>query len=287
VSTEAVRWPLIGAWRTWQLAQGLALRTVDERCRLVHRMAVEVAADPVSVGYDELVEWMATHDGAHARAWGASTRSTYHSALRAWFTWLVRMGHRIDDPMVKVGSPRPPRRQPRPVPDQHLPRLLASRMHHRTRVMILLACYAGLRVHEIAKIRGEDFDLIGRELTVKGKGGVVRQIPLAAELGEVAGTMPRRGYWFASHRGQGPLRATSVSTIISHAMRRAGVPGTAHALRHWFGTTLVDDGADLRTAQELLRHASLATTQIYTKVSDRSRREAIDRLDVRRALRAA
>jgi integrase/recombinase XerD len=272
--------PLIGAWRTWQLAQGLALRTVDERCRLIRRMALEVPADPVTVGFDELVEWMAVHDG-----WSPSTRATYHSALRAWFTWLVRMGHRIDDPMVKVGSPRPPRRQPRPVPDQHLPRLLASRMHTRSRVMILLACYAGLRVHEIAKIRGEDVDLIGGELTVKGKGGVVRQIPLAAELGRVAATMPRRGYWFASHTGSGPIRPTSVSTIISHAMRRAGVPGTAHSLRHWFGTTLVDDGADLRTAQELLRHASLATTQIYTKVSDRSRREAIDRLDVRRALR--
>ncbi|MBM4695632.1 tyrosine-type recombinase/integrase [Rhodococcus hoagii] len=58
----------------------------------------------------------------------------------------------------------------------------------------------------------------------------------------------------------------SVSQIIGKAMRRAGLERTAHRLRHWYGTTLLDDGADLRVVQELLRHASLSTTQIYTKV---------------------
>ena len=79
----------------------------------------------------------------------------------------------------------------------------------------------------------------------------------------------------------------SVSQIVTRVMRRADVTGTPHALRHWFGTTMVDDGADLRTVQTLLGHASLATTQIYTAVSDSRRREAIGRLDLYRGSPAA
>ncbi|BDC71103.1 tyrosine-type recombinase/integrase [Prescottella equi] len=67
-------------------------------------------------------------------------------------------------------------------------------------------------------------------------------------------------------------------------MRRAGLQRTAHRLRHWYGTTLLDDGADLRVVQELLRHASLSTTQIYTKVPDGRRRTAVKALDPWRAI---
>lgn len=70
-----------------------------------------------------------------------------------------------------------------------------------------------------------------------------------------------------------------MSDIIGQAMRRADIPGTPHSLRHWYGTNLVATGADLRTAQTLLRHANLQTTAIYVQVSDPKRAEAIDRLD--------
>jgi integrase/recombinase XerD len=66
-------------------------------------------------------------------------------------------------------------------------------------------------------------------------------------------------------------------------MRRAGVAGTPHSLRHWYASTLLDDGADLRTVQELLRHTSIQTTQVYTKVRDERRVSAVDRLDPFRA----
>jgi site-specific recombinase XerD len=277
----------LSEWRTWQLARGLSLRTVDERGRLMARFAHETGADPETVEYAAIVEWMAGHDSGGGSPWSIGTRRTYHSVLCAWFGWLMRMEYRTSNPMIKVGTVRTPPGQPRPVADEHLPRLLSTRMHRRTRAMILLAGYAGLRVHEIAKLRGEDIDPIARTLTVRGKGGKVRTLPAAGALVELASEMPRRGWWFPSRSPEGHVQARSVSAMIGQVMRRAGIPGTAHSLRHWYATTLVDEGTDLRTVQELLRHASLATTQIYTHVSDERRREAVSRLDMLRASRGA
>jgi site-specific recombinase XerD len=108
-------------------------------------------------------------------------------------------------------------------------------------------------------------------------------------LVEAALTMPTKGWWFPSNSRNpgGHVTGKSVSAIIGNAMRRAGISGTPHSLRHWTGTTLLDDGADLRTVQELLRHKSVATTQIYTKVSDDRRTAAVNRLNPFRGLDVA
>jgi hypothetical protein len=132
--------------------------------------------------------------------------------------------------------------------------------------MIILGAYQGLRAAEIAKIRGEDLDLDDMMLRVLGKGGVDARLPIHPEVAAVAKTMPARGYWFPAPRTPGPRAPGLVSTIISVAMRTAGVRGTAHSLRHWYGTTLVHTGTDLRTTQTLMRHATLATTERYIAV---------------------
>jgi integrase/recombinase XerD len=118
-----------------------------------------------------------------------------------------------------------------------------------------------------------------------GKGGKQAWVPLHPLLAEVAGTMPVKGWWFPgnSRRPGKPVRAKSVSDIIGQAMRRAGMSDTPHALRHWYASTLLDDGANLRTVQELMRHSSIQTTQVYTKVKDSRRTEAVGRLDPFRA----
>jgi integrase/recombinase XerD len=116
--------------------------------------------------------------------------------------------------------------------------------------MILLAALAGLRVHEIAKVRGQDVDLDSRTLYVVGKGGHGASIPLHPLLAKAAESMPRRGWWFpANSRRPGEhIRSRCVSDVIGTAMQRAGIhDGTAHRLRHWYGTTLVESGTDLRT----------------------------------------
>lgn len=268
--------PIIDEWELWQLAARRSAVTVSERVRVIVQADTELEDGVFAATSVQLVRWMARHS-----EWSASTTATYHSYLRAWYHWLAVMGYRAENPMVKLATPKYPDRVPRPVTDDDLILLLAAPMHHRTRVMILLAALAGLRVAEISRVRGEDLDLAAPRLYVDGKGGKRAWLPLHPLLVDVAATMPRRGWWFpANNRRAGDhVHSKSVSDIIGQAMRRADVRGTPHSLRHWYGTTVLDDGADLRTVQELLRHKSLATTAIYTRVPDERRHSAVNRLD--------
>lgn len=268
--------PLLEEWLLWQLAAKLSPLTVNERVRVIALFSEEMDVSPSNAQPIDIVRWLGRHTG-----WSASTAATYHSYLRAWYHWLCLMEYRSDNPMLKLASPKYPDRVPRPVSDDDLITLLQSPMHHRTRVMILLAALAGLRVSEISRVRGEDVDVTGPRIFVLGKGGSQHWVPLHPLLVAASLTMPRRGWWFpANARRPGDhVHSKSVSDIIGQAMRRAGARGTPHSLRHWFGTTVLDDGADLRTVQELLRHKLLNTTAIYTKVPDERRHSAVNRLD--------
>lgn len=272
---------LLQEWMLWQLAARLSEPTVTERVRVIAQFGVESPNGACVAQPLDIVRWMAKHT-----EWSASTAATYHSYLRAYFHWLNVMDYRADNPMVKIAGPRYPERAPRPVSDDDLLQILTTPMHHRTRVMVLLASLAGLRVSEIARVRGEDIDVKAPRMYVLGKGGKRAWVPMHALLVEAALTMPRRGWWFPanSRRPGDHVHSKSVSDIIGDVMRRAGAVGTPHSLRHWNGSTLLEDGADLRTVQELLRHKSVATTQIYTKVPDERRHAAVQRLDPFRAV---
>jgi site-specific recombinase XerD len=274
---------LLQEWTLWQTAARLSNVTVNERLRVIAQFHVESPCGACVAQPIDVVKWMAKHT-----EWSASTGATYHSYLRAWFSWLNVMDYRADNPMVKVGSPRYPERVPRPVSDDDLLRILTTPMHHRTRVMILLASLAGLRVSEIARTRGEDIDVKTPRMYVIGKGGKRAWVPLHPLLVDAALTMPLRGWWFpANNRRPGDhVHGKSVSDIIGQVIRRVQARGTPHSLRHWCGTTLLEDGADLRTVQELLRHKSVATTQIYTKIPDERRHAAVERLDPFRVISA-
>lgn len=266
----------VADWEVWQVAQRLSRRTIEERLRIIRQCHAETGLQPISIDAPGIVRWIADHDDD----WSDSTACTYTSYLAAWFKWLQITDRRIDNPMVKVGTPRAPDREPRPITDADVVKLLQTRMWTSTRRMILLALLAGLRVHEIAKIRGEDVDCGTRMLWVKGKGKRLKSVPLHPILLEMAAEMPAAGWWFPmrGHESEHIL-AKSVSDIIGRTMRRAGVRGTPHCCRHWYGSTLLDNGVDIRVVQELMRHKSLATTQIYTRVPDQRRHEAIGRLD--------
>ena len=271
--TDVVLPDRVVEWRTWQFAQSLSVRTVDERTSAVMRLSQSARTDPEVIRPDQIAAWL-----AHGGEWSARTRLTYHSAVGAWFRWLEQQEYRTDNPMDKIGTPRRPRNEPRPISDNDLRRLLRSRMHTRTRAMVLLAALQGLRVHEIAKIKGEHLDVIDRTLVVTGKGGATATLPLHHMVVEQAYRMPRKGFWFPGP-DRGHQRRESVGGTIKEAMTRAGVPGSAHQLRHWFGTALVRAGVDLRTVQTLMRHRNLTSTAIYVEISNEQRSKGIQLLD--------
>lgn len=264
---------MLNTWRTWQFAQSLSSRTVNERTAVVRRMSEWCKVAPEHAQVEDIVTWL-----AEGGEWSANTRWTYHQALSAWFLWLQKLDHRTDNPMVKIDAPKRSKGVPHPVTNEGVQRLLKVRARKKTRAMLLLALFQGFRAHEIAKVKGEDFDLVARTVTVTGKGGFTATLPLHHYVLEVAYQMPRRGYWFPGV-DRGHQRRESICGTIKESMVRAGVPGSAHWLRHWFGTALLEAGVDVRVVQTLLRHQNLATTEIYTKVSNARRAEGIDKLD--------
>ncbi len=264
---------LLQDWVLWQRGRGMSDKTITDRLTIIRR--VPDAATITPQGVDRFLT---------SAAWARATRANYHGAIRAWCKWLIITGQRADDPTTIATTPKVKKGRPRPVADEHLTILLDTRMYRRTRAMILLAAYAGLRVSEIAAIKGDDVDTVINAITVIGKGDKERQIPLHPILKDLAAAMPRRGWWFPTYVGNtkhlagGPMLGNSVSSSISNVMDRAGIPGTPHALRHWFGSALREADVDSLVIKELMGHESLATTAIYVDVPLRQRTAAVDRL---------
>lgn len=255
---------VLAAWRLWQQAQSLSKRTIDEREIVMRSLLAASGAKPLKVRPGDIISFCSRETLSE------STRSTYHASIRAFSEWLVKSGQRKDDPTALTPTPRRPKSVPRPITTEQFIRILEKANRRRTRTMILLAAYAGLRVHEIAKIRGEDIDLYSMTLTVVGKGNKLAVTALHPVLAAAAETFPRRGYLFPSYARTGAktphVAADAVHRAIKGAMVRAEVDATPHQIRHWYGTELLAGGVDIRIVKDLMRHESVATTQIYTKV---------------------
>lgn len=256
----------VSEWVQWQAAAGMSSRSTYERQLLVVRVAREVGVAPEALTTQQLVGWF-------AQDFAPATRWTYFKHLVAWFRWLRTMEYRADDPTARMQRPSKPRSQPRPVSTEQVRAVLAQPLRRRTRAYILLAAYQGLRVHEIAKVQGSDFNLFDGTFYVVGKGGFAAHLPLHPRVAEEALAWPRSGYWFPSYpKGGGrvgrSIHGDAVSDAIGKAFLAAGVSATAHQLRHWYATQLLRSGSSMRAVQVLLRHQQLNTTAIYTEVAD-------------------
>jgi len=210
--------------------------------------------------------------------------------LRSFGDFLVREGVLERNTFRTVSAPRIPKRLPHyltvaeveallAVPDTSTPRGL------RDRAIIEVLYAAGLRVSELVGLNVADVDLHQALVHVVGKGGkerigllgrpAVQALRAYLKVGRPAllGQRPTNALWL-NHRG-GRLTTRGVALILSRAGKQAGIrtPVSPHILRHSFATHLLDGGADLRIVQELLGHANLATTQIYTHVSQSRARE--------------
>jgi site-specific recombinase XerD len=143
---------------------------------------------------------------------------------------------------------------------------------------VLLAAFGGLRACEIAVIDRVDVD--EESLRVVGKGGHTRVVPTHERVWRSVRFLPR-GPIARRVKTTAPVTARYVSVRTGQYLTQVGFPDIAlHRFRHWFATTMLQNGVDLRTVQELLGHASVATTARYTKVTDRQRQMAIAALPV-------
>jgi integrase/recombinase XerC len=204
------------------------------------------------------------------------------SALRTFFTWLRRQ-HGIDCPGIAgLKSPKLPRRVPRPVSPADASGLIEAVgddarqpwIAARDTAVLLLLYGAGLRIAEALSLTGAVLPL-GQTITVTGKRNKTRSVPILPVVADAimayAALTPfppvRDAPLFRGARG-GRLDPGVVRIAIRAARPALGLPDTAtpHALRHSFATHLLARGADLRAIQELLGHASLSSTQIYTAV---------------------
>jgi integrase/recombinase XerC len=207
------------------------------------------------------------------------------SALRRYFRWCRRTGRCPVDPSERLSAPAGDARLPRVLTSEDARRLLerppaaveddADEVRARDDAVLELLYGSGLRVAELTGLDVGDLDLPRRTVTVWGKGSKQRQVPLSPPavtalrrwVGEgrpkLATAASPPAAVFLNRRGK-RLSPRDARRIVAH---RASGPLHPHALRHSFATHLLDNGADLRVVQELLGHASLQTTQVYTHVS--------------------
>lgn len=264
---------IITDWSAWQRGTGLSDRTVREREYTLSHFFRFTESDPLTFTDRDVIRYLGREGVA------PSSKASYHSILRSFASWLIKTGQRVDDPLRNIPAVKRPKSLPRPIPNADLQATIDHAQRWNTRTKIMLAALQGLRVHEIAKIAGEDFDLDALTLRVTGKGSKDAVMPLHKDLVSIAHAYPRQGYWYPSaHTRSGHVTGQSVSTAIRRAMLRAGVTATPHQLRHWYGTTLLEASGDVRMVQELMRHDNIQSTQIYTKVSPKHQRATLDSL---------
>ena len=238
------------------------------------------------LGLTDMRAWMAAE-----RARGLSARSLARrlSAIRSFLRWMSdRQGYDLSAALSTRG-PKYQRSLPRPLGTEQARELLDYAGARDAAVLTLLyGC--GLRISEALALQGRDWPM-GEALTIRGKGGRERMVPvlpaaheaIAAYLRLTPYPQERDGPLFRGARG-GPLRAGVLEGAMAQMRQSLGLPPTAtpHALRHSFATHLLSAGGDLRTIQELLGHASLATTQVYTGVDDAHLMEVYRRAHPRR-----
>ena len=263
---------LLEAWMVEMAARSLSTRTIDERIRVVAQFSKQANLDALTATYQDITLWLVSLPSA-------ITRHTYYVHLRAFYHWLVITDQRADNPMIRVSPPKRPKYKPRPITDVQLQAALSSPLRATTRTRIMLGAFAGLRVHEIAKIRGQDLDHATGLLEVVGKNHKTSVVPVHPIIMREARNYPLRGYWFRSPKNpKTHVERRAVGSSISNAFARVGVKMTSHQLRHYFATALLEAGADARVVQTLMRHENLSTTALYMNVSVRLQREALDLL---------
>jgi integrase/recombinase XerD len=268
-------------------AARLAPRTVEAYRRDLAHLSNWLARSPADATADDLAAYVAQ---LRADGLAATTVARRLAAVRSFFRHQVLLGARADNPAASVELPRRRRALPRTLSPAEVERLLdaaagTSPRAMRDRALGELLYGAGLRVSEAVSLDRQAVDLENRVVRCLGKGNKERIVPIGREAANALRHYLARGrpHLDRRHRPElflnahgGPLTRAGVFLILRRLAAKAGLEPERihpHLLRHSFATHLLEGGADLRAVQEMLGHADLATTELYTHVSDRRRRE--------------
>lgn len=196
-----------------------------------------------------------------------ATKRVYLAHLVGFYRWAVDEELIGQDPTRRVPRARIPARLPRPIPEADLAVALAAAEGH-VRAWIILGAWAGLRACEIGPVRGEHV-ITGANPTLvipESKGGGMSAVPLAPMVVDELQRWPVRGWLW---KANGPFHYAVVTRHITQHFQRLGMAYTCHQLRHRYGTMLYRaSGHDIRVTQTGMRHLSIASTALYTKVDD-------------------
>ncbi len=224
----------------------------------------------------------------------ASPRSNARrlSALRQFYGYALQKGWIENNPTQDIPAPKLPQSLPKALTTTQVEQLLAAPLGHspaevRLRLILFLLYASGMRVSEMAGLTLHDVQQAeGPWLLVTGKGSKTRPVPLGPIGQEMLATYLRearsrlrgaQGPWLlAGPSGKRPLTRNRIFQLVQEAGQRVGVKVAPHHLRHTFATHLLEGNADLRSVQLMLGHASLNTTQIYTKLNTQRLKSALD-----------
>jgi integrase/recombinase XerD len=264
--------------------RGLSARTIDAYRRDIGGLVAWLGGRGVdnitTVGVADLREYV-----YHLKDRGLQATSIRRAlaAIRTYFAFLLAEGHVQADPTDRVDLPRTVRRLPHALNHEEIDRLLDAPdvndpLYWRDQALLEFAYASGVRVSELISLKVRDLDIAEALALVFGKGAKERYVPLGRSalraleiyLRELRPRIARGdadGAVFLNGRGQ-PLSRMGVWKILRKHVRRAGIEKrvTPHTLRHSFATHLLEGGADLAAVQELLGHADISTTQVYTHV---------------------
>jgi len=256
---------LIDAHLSHIAAAGLAASTIKTRRQLLGRLDRDLPYGLEVVATEELIAWLATP------GWSIATRALYGAHIRAFFDWACdpRDAWLDYNPALPLPKPRVHRGVPRPVSQAEVA-LALVKLPEPWRLYVLLATFAGLRCCEIAALERDDITDVN--VTLRGKGGKQRAVPTHPLIWAAVAEMPS-GPVTRAVNGRAP-GAAYISNGGRDALHAVGVKATMHRFRHRFGTD-VNAGGNTRVAQELLGHASLQSTQVYTQVTAADKRAAV------------
>ncbi len=270
------------------LAARRAPRTVEAYRRDLTHLEGRLGRAVATASTDDLNVYLAQ---LRADGLAPATISRRISAARSFFAHQVLLGARTDNPAADLDAPRRRPKLPRTLSPREVERLIEAAAGTAPRALrdtalIELLYGAGLRVSEAVGLERAGVDLDERLVRCVGKGGKERIVPIGRAAVEALRRYLARGrpYLDRRHRPElflnaqgGALTRAGAFLILRRVADKAGLePGRVHPhlLRHSFATHLLEGGADLRSVQEMLGHADLATTELYTHVTDRRRREA-------------